>query len=523
VTPTAGGAAYTITAAGAIGDYTFNAHATDGTLTHDAAITLHVVDFNLTAPNPNTITAVQGSISNTTTFQVSASGSFSGTVNLSCPSGLPTGATCGFTPSASVNPTSGTPVTVTLTVNTLNTTPTGTATVTLSAATTGAPAAKTQTFKLTVNPPPPDFTNVISNAAQNVSVLQNATFNGTLTALGGYNKSVTLSCIAGMTAPPPTCTPSPNPLTPTGAGAAYTVTAGGTVAQAYNFGVRATDGTLTHTQVVTLTLSPDVNVPQPLTNPAAANPGQSSSTTMNLTPAGGATFGANVTYSCTSGLPAGATCSFSPTSINSGAAATAVTVTINTAGPFTGSAGSTRPRITSEKRFPRLPLSLPIAGIVLAGLAGMPRRYKIVGLCLAVAFTGFLAACGGGGSPPPPPVISVSVAPSSVNTLFPNIASPPGAPAQTQQFTAHVNNDTNQTVTWAVNGGGAIDSTGLYTAPATVPAGAVTVTATSPDTTTPGSASVHIQTPTSSGTYPITVTVTEGTHVHATTFSLKVN
>lgn len=51
---------------------------------------------------------------------------------------------------------------------------------------------------------------------------------------------------------------------------------------------------------------------------------------------------------------------------------------------------------------------------------------------------------------------------------------------QTQQFKATVNNSGSQTVTWSVSlSGGAITSGGLYTAPSSVPAGAVTVTATS--------------------------------------------
>ena len=116
-TPTSGGAAYTLTAGGATGDYNFNAHAvgTDSnTTTHDAAVTLRVVDFALTAPSPNTLTVVQGGTSNQSTFVVSAQGSFAGAVTLTCPSGLPTGAACVFSPSATVNPTSSTPVTVTL-------------------------------------------------------------------------------------------------------------------------------------------------------------------------------------------------------------------------------------------------------------------------------------------------------------------------------------------------------------------------------------------------------------------------
>jgi hypothetical protein len=157
---------------------------------------------------------------------------------------------------------------------------------------------------------------------------------------------------------------------------------------------------------------------------------------------------------------------------------------------------------------------------------GLPRRYKIVGLCLALTITGFLVACGGGSSSTPPPSV-VSVSPSSVTTLFPNLT---GFPAQTQQFSATVSNSTSQTVTWAaggVTGGnatvGTIDSTGLYTAPATLPSPAnVQVTATSAATTTPGTATVNLQTPTPAGSPTITVTITEGGIQHTTTFTLTV-
>ena len=179
-----------------------------------------------------------------------------------------------------------------------------------------------------------------------------------------------------------------------------------------------------------------------------------------------------------------------------------------------------------EKQRLWLPLSLPIAGMLLVGLAGrgLPRRYKIVSLCLALALTGFLVACGGGSSTPPP--IAVTVSPTPVNTLYPSL---PGAPAQTQQFTATVTNTTNTAVTWAVTGGsanGSIDASGLYTAPPALPNpnSPVTVTATSAaDTSKSGSATVNLLTPTPAGTYPITVTVTEGSVVHTTTFNLTVN
>ncbi|MGD1215559.1 MAG: protease pro-enzyme activation domain-containing protein [Terriglobales bacterium] len=273
----------------------------------------------------------------------------------------------------------------------------------------------------------------------------------------------------------------------------------------------------------------DFTLPATLTAPTAANPGQSTSTSMALAPVGANSFGSAVTYSC-SGLPTGATCSFNPTQISAGGSAQSVTVTVQTAGPFTGTAGDARqgndrPRLRSQKQRPWLPLSLPLAGMVLVGLAGrgLPRRYKIVGLCLALALTGFLVACGGGSSSPPP--VSVTVSPQTVDTLYPSLA---GAPAQQQQFTATVNNSTNQSVTWAVlgTGTGTINQTGgLYTAPTALPNpnSPITVTATSAATSSPGTATVNLLAPTPAGPNTVTVTVTEGSIVHTTSFTLTVN
>ena len=378
------------------------------------------------------------------------------------------------------------------------------------------------------------FTLAVTATPSSTLVSTNVVWDGTLTALNGYNNNVALTCTAGTTAPPSTCTITPNSLTPTAMGAAFTVTVGSGTAGTYNFNIQGTDGTITQTQAVTLTVNQNFTVPGTLTAPTGSNPGQVTTTTMsiNTVPAGG-TFTSNVTYTCSSGLPAGATCSFMPPQITAPTSAPqTVTITVQTAGPFTGAAGSVRqgatPRkVVGQKQRLWLPLSLPLAGIMLVGLVGgkLPRRYKIIGLCLAMAVTVFLVACGGGSSsPPPPPTVSVTVSPHTVNTLYPNLS---GAPAQTQQFMATVNNSTSQSVTWAVTGGsanGTIDQTGLYTAPTTLPTPTnVTVTATSAAATSPGTATVNLLTPTPSGTFPVTVTIMEGTVVKTTTFSLTVN
>src|SRR5262249_22273099 len=107
-----------------------------------------------------------------------------GAVALSC-AGLPSGASCTFTPSASVNPTSGTPVNVTLTIATSGTTPPGTYPITISAASSGAPSPKTQSVTLTVTNFP-DYTLSVNAPSADVAVTDQVTVSGTVTAFNGY-------------------------------------------------------------------------------------------------------------------------------------------------------------------------------------------------------------------------------------------------------------------------------------------------------------------------------------------------
>jgi subtilase family serine protease len=271
-----------------------------------------------------------------------------------------------------------------------------------------------------------------------------------------------------------------------------------------------------------------------VTDPPQAQPGQTTTTSMTLQAVGSSTFLDTVTYSCSSGLPTGATCSFNPTSgsiVSGTTSPQTVAITVNTAGPFVGAAGGVvrngRRRAENQKPQLWLPLTLPLAGIFFVGFAGrnMRRRYQIAGLCVMVVFAGFLVACGGGGSSAAP--VAVSVSPNPLNTLWPNLQ---GAPLQAQQFTATVTGTSNTAVTWAISSGGTTDtiaSDGIYTAPTTTPPTAVVVTATSQaDPTKTGSATVNIKTPTPSGNSTITVTVTEGSggsaKQHTTSFTLSV-
>lgn len=100
-----------------------------------------------------------------------------------------------------------------------------------------------------------------------------------------------------------------------------------------------------------------------------------------------------------------------------------------------------------------------------------------------------LSGCGGGStSAPPKSLVNVTVHESANSVVI----------GQTVTFSATVTGTTNTAVTWSVSGGsanGTISSTGVYTAPATVPSpAAVTVIATSQaDTTKTGSATVTVR------------------------------
>jgi len=259
------------------------------------------------------------------------------------------------------------------------------------------------------------------------------------------------------------------------------VTAGNTTAGTFTFNIQGTDGTITNTQSVTLAVNRDFTL-GPASTPIAPNPGQSTTTSVVVTAVGGSTFTGNITFACSAGLPAGTTCSFNPTGIAAGTTGpVTVIVTVQTAGPFTGTAGIQRrnaPRkVIGQKQRLWIPLSLPLAGIVLFGLGGsLPRRYRVVGLCLALAITGVLIACGGGGGNSTPPVTTVSPATAQVQL---------GA---TQQFSA------NTAVTWSLSSGapGSISSSGLYTAPTTGTTPANFTVVATPTSGSAGSAAVNL-------------------------------
>jgi len=254
---------------------------------------------------------------------------------------------------------------------------------------------------------------------------------------------------------------------------------------------------------------------------------QSLTYTFKATPTSGATFVNAVNIAC-SFSPADPTltssiCSYSvnggapqsgSATIPAGSGTSTVTVTATTAGPNSGTGSQLRHR--SDNRLPWLPLTLPLAGVVMVGFAGrkMSRAATVAGMCLMLALAGFLVACGSS----TPPISIASVTGSSASIYPQNV----GWTNSTATFTATLNNDSgNKGVTWSVSptfSGQSItatDATHATYTPPTIAAGLtspITVTATSvADTSKTGNASIALN-PTTvpiNGGYTITVTASE--------------
>jgi hypothetical protein len=276
-------------------------------------------DFSISgSPSSQTVTAGQNT---TYSVTVGAVNGFSGTVTLSV-SGLPSGANGSFTPTSVAG--SGTS---TLAVATTSSTPTGTYTITVSGS--SGSQTHTTTVSLVVNAAPtPDFSISASPSSQTVTAGQNTTYSATVGALNGFTGTVTLS-VSGL---PTGATGSFTPPSITGSGTStLTVsTASSTSAGTSTLTISGTSGSLTHSMTVSLVVNaaPDFSIsasPSSQTVTAGAN------TTYTTTVSGVNGFAGAVSLSV-SGLPSGASGSFTPTSID-GSGTSTLTVTTASSTP----------------------------------------------------------------------------------------------------------------------------------------------------------------------------------------------
>ncbi len=317
---------FTMTASGEPGDYSFNLHAVGAApdnVIHDLPITLHIIDFNLSVPTPSVVAVDPGNTSAPIQFQITAQGGFHDNVSLSC-SGLPAGGTCNFSPSNIAAPSANTPIPITLTISAPNNAASGTYNVVIHGLTANSPD-KTQ--NLTVQIGEHDYTLSISNPSLNGIVNAPTVFNGSISTSNGYSSLVNLGCGSGA---PPTCTISPNTLTPSASGTAFTVTVSSNVPQNYSFDVMAQGSdtlSISHSARVnfqsnfdfSFTITPDSR---------QLSAGQSANYALDMVPDGGR-FASAVTFSCMN-VPVKTSCSFSPTEIPSNAGESAIQLTIST-------------------------------------------------------------------------------------------------------------------------------------------------------------------------------------------------
>ena len=295
------------------GDYTISVTAAGTDLqqiTRGAALTLHVVDYQLSTPVPASATVVRGN-SATILFQVSAGGDFNSPVSLGC-GGLPTGAACTFTP-GSVSPVAGQPVSVTLVMSTATATLTATSTITITASAPGVPD-QTQDFSLTVV----DYDLMFAQGAPtSASLVQGTTSTTTsleVTADGSFDWPVSLACAssAGIS-----CQFSPagvvNPMSGLPVNVDLTISVpAGTAVGTYPVVITAStpDGSSrSETFPVNVTdyeLTPQTNP----TSTSLVEGNTSPALSFQVSAFGG--FNAPVSFTCGNNLPAGVTCLFSP-------------------------------------------------------------------------------------------------------------------------------------------------------------------------------------------------------------------
>jgi Bacterial Ig-like domain (group 3)/FG-GAP-like repeat len=123
----------------------------------------------------------------------------------------------------------------------------------------------------------------------------------------------------------------------------------------------------------------------------SVTPGQTGTTTLSVTPAGG--FAQAVSFAC-SGLPSEASCTFAPATVTPGSSAATTTLTITTTAP---QASAERSRIYRSAP----PGLLALGSLLLFAMPGAKRGARWSGwfvLVIALAVGGGFIGCGGGGS-----------------------------------------------------------------------------------------------------------------------------
>jgi len=227
-----------------IGSSTVTVTGTSGSLTHSANVTLNVAgpDFSISA-TPGTASANPGANA-TYTLSVHPQFGFTDQVSFSA-SGLPTGASAGFSPS-SVAPGTNSTMTVTTAANT----PPGSSTITITG--TGTEGLQ-HTTTVTLNVTAPDFGIAIAPSTTSIVSGGTATYTATITPMNGFTGTVNLSVTAGL---PSGASPSFTPASLASGNSTLSIpTQSSTPTGSYTLTINGTSGTLSHNVNATLNVT----------------------------------------------------------------------------------------------------------------------------------------------------------------------------------------------------------------------------------------------------------------------------
>jgi hypothetical protein len=279
-------------------------------------LTTPVTDFTVSA-SPSSQTVAQGG--NTSyTATITAVNGFTGAVGLAA-SGLPSGATASFSPT-SVSGSGST----TLAISTSASTPTGTFPITITA-TSGTTLQHTAQVALVVNSATTaDFALTATPTSQTITQNSSASYKATVSPLNGFNGVVTFAA-SGL---PSGATASFSPISVTASGSStLTITCPGTTPPGnYTVTITASSGSTQHKATVTLGIKGFTLTASPTSQTVSR--GKAVSYTATVTALNG--FSGSETMSVT-GLPSGATASFTPASVSgSGTSTMSVMTSIST-------------------------------------------------------------------------------------------------------------------------------------------------------------------------------------------------
>ena len=292
----------------------FNWSTIIGTFKVNGCGTVASPDFSMSA-SPVTVAVTPGGASGGSTVTVTSLNGFSSAVGLtvSCPTGL----TCTMTPT-SVTPASGGTATSALSVSASA----GTAAGNYTATVTGT--SETLSHSTSVTVAVQDFSVSANPTSVSITQGQNGTSTISVTAANGFSGSVALSATGCPTGA--TCSFSPSSVNPGSSSTLTVATTSSTPGGTYTVSVTGTSGTLSHSTGVSVTVTapaPDFTISANPTS-VSVNQGQSGTSSISVTAVNG--FTGSVSLGAT-GCPTGATCSFSPSSVNPGSSSTLTVAT----------------------------------------------------------------------------------------------------------------------------------------------------------------------------------------------------